>query len=142
MAELEGAWVFVDGNNLMGARPDGWWRDRRGAQRRAVAQLADVARRLGGRWAAVFDGAPAPGFPGTGGGESGEGALRVEFAAKRGRDGADDRIVALLGEAPAGVRAIVYTSDRGLRERARALGAEVEGVSGLLRLMGDSSGLR
>ena len=25
--------VFVDGNNVMGSRPDGWWRDRAGAAR-------------------------------------------------------------------------------------------------------------
>ena len=37
-------WI-VDGNNVMGSRPDGWWRDRRGAQRRLVERLEDVRRR-------------------------------------------------------------------------------------------------
>ena len=35
-------WI-VDGNNVMGSRPDGWWRDRRGAQRRLVGRLEDFA---------------------------------------------------------------------------------------------------
>ena len=52
--------VFVDGNNVMGARPDGWWRDRRGAARRLVREIATVARACGGVWTVVFDGrAPA-----------------------------------------------------------------------------------
>jgi len=31
--------VVVDGNNVMGSRPDGWWRDRAGAARRLVGHL-------------------------------------------------------------------------------------------------------
>ena len=119
--------VFVDGNNLMGARPDGWWRDRRRAQRRIVAEIAAIAEAdSGAQWTVVFDGAPDRGRPA-------DGALRVEFAARRGRNAADDRIVELLGALPDGERALVYTSDRELRERASALGARVEGVGALLR---------
>src|SRR6266511_2852758 len=32
--------VVVDGANVMGSRPDGWWRDRAGAARRLVSTLA------------------------------------------------------------------------------------------------------
>ncbi len=124
----EGVHIFVDGNNLMGARPDGWWRDRRAAQRRIIAELAGVARRTGGQWVVVFDGAPS-----AASGSVPQESLRVEFAGRRGPDGADDRIVALLGELPKGARAVVHTSDRRLRERAIALGARVEGVSSLLQ---------
>ena len=137
--------VFVDGNNLMGARPDGWWRDRRAAQRRVVAQLEDVARRAGGRWTVVFDGAPprgksaarlSPSVEDARRAESaGDGALRVEFASRRGPNAADGRIVALLRALPEDADAVVYTSDRRLRERVRALGARVEGVSNLLHRM-------
>ena len=35
--------VFVDGNNVMGSRPDGWWRDRGEAARRLVAEITPVA---------------------------------------------------------------------------------------------------
>ena len=48
--------VFVDGNNVMGSRPDGWWRDRAGAARRLVAEIIPLALRHGGAWTIVFDG--------------------------------------------------------------------------------------
>lgn len=131
MAETaQNAHVFVDGNNLMGARPDGWWRDRRLAQRRIVAQLEEVARQVGGQWTVVFDGAPPRGRAAR---IAEAGALRVEFASRRGPNAADDRIVSLIRALPEGAGAVVYTSDRRLRERAAALGARVEGASALLR---------
>jgi hypothetical protein len=34
--------VVVDGANVVGSRPDGWWRDREGAARRLVAALAEA----------------------------------------------------------------------------------------------------
>ena len=131
MAETaQDAHVFVDGNNLMGARPDGWWRDRRLAQRRIVAQLEEVARQAGGQWTVVFDGAPPRGRAAR---VAVDGALRVEFALRRGPNAADDRIVSLIRALPEGAGAVVYTSDRRLRERAQGLGSRVEGVSSLLR---------
>ncbi len=36
---------LVDGNNVMGARPDGWWRDRRAATRRLTDALESVSKR-------------------------------------------------------------------------------------------------
>ncbi len=130
------AYVFVDGNNLMGSRPDGWWRDRAAAERRLVEQLTSVALDLGGQWTVVFDGAPP-------GGELTPSAqvLSVEYAARRGPDAADDHIVGLLASLPDGSDALVYTSDRRLRERASALAARVEGASALLREI-DGSGDR
>jgi predicted RNA-binding protein with PIN domain len=96
--------LVVDGMNVIGSRPDGWWRDRKGAQRALVERLAA----LGAPVTVVFDGRPhdvqAP--PG----------VEVIFAPH-----ADDEIAALAGP---GVR--VVTSDRGLIERVRAAGAEVE----------------
>jgi 8-oxo-dGTP diphosphatase len=35
--------IIVDGANVMGSRPDGWWRDRAGAARRLRDQLAALA---------------------------------------------------------------------------------------------------
>ena len=43
---------LVDGMNVIGSRPDGWWRDRRGAMRRLVEDLA----RLEGDVTVVLDG--------------------------------------------------------------------------------------
>ena len=121
--------VFVDGNNVMGSRPDGWWRNRSAAARRLLADLAPLARGSG-VWTIVFDG-PAPSET-----QMHTGALRVEYAARDGADAADDRIVELISDLPSGTRALVYTSDRRLRERASALGARVEGTSALLRAAG------
>ncbi len=118
--------VFVDGNNVMGSRPDGWWRDRVAAAQRLVADLAPLARGPGA-WTVVFDGAPPDGASRLVSG------LSVEYAERHGADAADDRIVELLGALPSGVDALVYTSDRRLRERVLALGARVEGASALLR---------
>ena len=41
--------TIVDGNNVMGSRPDGWWKDRPAAMRRLVSQLGDwAAGKMGG----------------------------------------------------------------------------------------------
>jgi uncharacterized protein YaiI (UPF0178 family) len=110
-------WV-VDASNVIGSRPDGWWRDRAGATRRLVAQLD----RLGEPVIVVLDGgAPPPA-------EHAE----VIVASRPGRDAADDEIVELLQDRGAeGVR--VVTSDATLARRVRALGADVEGAGGFRR---------
>ena len=118
--------VLVDGNNVMGSRPDGWWRNRAEAADRLVADIAPVARSLGGAWTIVFDGP-----------ESRPIARPLEFLAvvhtgHVRRDGADDRIVELVAGLPDPTTALVYTSDAGLRARAHALGAKVAGARVLL----------
>ena len=111
-------WV-VDASNVIGSRPDGWWRDRAGAARRLVAALDALAERTGEEVTVVLDAGEPPQ------------AERVEVlvAARRGRDAADDAIVELL-EARGGEGTRVVTSDAELGRRVRALGAEVEGAGG------------
>ena len=149
--------AFVDGNNVMGSRPDGWWRDRAAAQRRLIADIEAAARGSGREWTVVFDGAPPSRARGeesaspegargeesaSPGGARGEamssppGGVRVEYARRKGANAADDRIVELLAALPDRTDAVVYTSDRRLRERAVALGARVEGAGALLRMAG------
>lgn len=125
---------FVDGNNVMGSRPDGWWRDRGGAARRLVEQVAAMARAVGGEWTVVFDSPPRKGAapPRVEG-------VTVEYAARPGRNGADDHIVRLLEQLPAGSDAVLYTSDRGLRKRAESAGARVEGARSLLARLEDAA---
>ncbi|MFE3639337.1 NTP pyrophosphohydrolase [Streptomyces cellostaticus] len=109
--------LIVDGANVVGSRPDGWWRDRRGAARRLRDRLA--AEGLPGHDAAVeivlvVEGAAR-------GVESVPG-VRVEAAPGSG----DDRIVELAAEFAAR-RRLVVTADRELRRRVTELGAEVTG---------------
>ena len=116
--------IFVDGMNVIGARADGWWRDRTGAMARLTRQLDALAARAGGDWTVVFDGRPRR--------LTAEAQnVTVEWARCSGRNAADDRIVELV--TAAGPGCYVYTSDRELRERLLPLGAEVAGASALLR---------
>lgn len=116
--------IFVDGMNVIGARADGWWRDRTGAMARLARQLDALAARDGGDWTVVFDGRPRR--------LAAEAQnVTVEWARRAGRNAADDRIVELV--TAAGPGCYVYTSDRELRERLLPLGAEVAGASALLR---------
>ena len=118
--------VFVDGNNVMGSRADGWWRDRGGAARRIAAEIALLARSRGGVWTIVFDG------PGPRDTAPSRECLTVVHAGHGGRDSADDRIVELVGALPDRTTALVYTSDAGLRSRVHAMGAQVAGAQALL----------
>ena len=119
--------VFVDGNNVMGSRPDGWWRDRAGAARRLVAEIIPLALGHGGAWTIVFDEREPPTMP-----PSPE-CLTVIHTGHRRRDGADDRIVELVHEQPDRAASLVYTSDANLRTRVKALGTLVMGSRTLLR---------
>ena len=128
--------VLVDGNNVMGSRPDGWWRNRAEAAGRLVAELTPLARSRGGTWTIVFDG-PEP-VAAT----ADQVSLSVVYTGHRRRDGADDRIVELVGALPDPSTALLYTSDSALRARVHALGAEVAGARVLLdeiAAVGDST---
>jgi uncharacterized protein YaiI (UPF0178 family) len=114
-------WV-VDASNVIGSRPDGWWRDRAGATRRLVGRLDAFAAETGEPVIVVLDAGSAPDAE----------RAEVLVASRRGRDAADDEIVALLQDRGAdGVR--VVTSDATLARRVRALGADVEGAGGFRR---------
>jgi predicted RNA-binding protein with PIN domain len=117
-------WI-VDGNNVMGARPDGWWRDRRAAQRRLVERLESFAAARDVPVTVVFDGRPHD----AGGGMH----VAVRFARRGGRDAADDDIAALAARHPEPATLRVVTSDAGLAERVRAAGADVVGAGAFLR---------
>ena len=113
---------LVDGMNVIGSRPSGWWRDRAGAMRDLVAELERFAADTGDEVTVVFDGRPSEERPVPGGAAAGR--LWVAFAAG-GRDAADDQIADRVRRLrdPAGVA--VVTSDKGLVERIRDSGVEV-----------------
>ena len=120
-----GRTLVVDGNNVMGAAADGWWRDRPAAVRRLLARLRCHARATGELVVLVLD-VPQPDLP-----EGDSDGVVVRYPARRGRDAADDRIVALLDEAPGGVAEVV-TSDRALAGEARRRGVTVTGAGAFL----------
>jgi hypothetical protein len=117
--------VIVDVANVMGSRPDGWWRDREGAARRLIAELA-AAVRPAQDMVAVLEGA------GRRGAEPGPaGAIEVAHAPGSGDDEIVRLVEAALGTDP-GRAVTVVTADRGLRERVTALGAGVAGPRSVL----------
>jgi predicted RNA-binding protein with PIN domain len=120
--------LIVDGNNVIGSRPDGWWRDREGASRRLVADLQAQVLRTGDHIAVVLDGKPLGDMP-----EGVHGGVLVAYAQRAGRDAADDRIVDEVARDKDPRSLTVVTSDRGLVERVRALGARAEGASAISR---------
>lgn len=115
------ALLVVDGANVVGSVPDGWWRDRHGAAERLRDQLV--------RYAA--EGLPAVGGPlevvlvveGAARGVGSVPGVRVVAADGSG----DDRIVAEVAARTPGRPCLVVTADRALRARVAALGAEVAG---------------
>jgi predicted RNA-binding protein with PIN domain len=117
--------VVVDGNNVMGSRPDGWWKDRAGAAQRLVAQLGDWAASAGRDVLVVFDGAAPAAL-------AAPARVEVRFAHRRGPDAADDDIAAFVAADAAPERLSVVTSDAALARRVRAHGAEVVGARELL----------
>jgi len=118
--------LVVDAANVVGSRPDGWWRDRPGAARRLHEQLATGLP--DDEVVLVLEGAARRGQPA---GQAGP--VRTVHAPGSG----DDTIVAVATEqVAAGREVVVVTADRALRDRVVAAGAGVESPSWLLRRLG------
>ena len=119
---------LVDASNVIGSKPDGWWRDREGAAERLLDALRAFASDEDDV-VVVLDAGPAE-WAGR------DGPFEVAIAPRRGRDAADDEIARRLDadDDPASVR--VVTSDATLAERARARGAEVVGAGAFRRQLG------
>jgi 8-oxo-dGTP pyrophosphatase MutT (NUDIX family) len=135
--------LVVDAANVVGSRPDGWWRDRRGAAERLLAGLAMLAEQgidaeaaeeeeAGHRppvsvahwWpeiVAVLEGAAR--------GAAAPGGVRVVEAPADGDAAVAEQTAGLVA---AGRTAWVVTADRELAERVRAAGGEVRGPGWLL----------
>jgi predicted RNA-binding protein with PIN domain len=110
---------LVDGMNVIGSRPDGWWRHRA----RAMADLIDCLKAFraatGEALTVVFDGKPVE-LP-----SRGDEPLQVVFASQGRAGAADEEIVRKVREDDEPSSLCVVTSDAMLAERVRAHGAAV-----------------
>jgi predicted RNA-binding protein with PIN domain len=123
---------LVDGNNVMAQRV-GWHRDKPGARRGLMDELAQFARVGRARVTVVFDGAPERHFPD---GASYRG-VRV-FYSERGSN-ADERIKRMVEAARERRTLIVVTSDRELADYVRRCGAPVLRSGEFRRKMEDAA---
>jgi predicted RNA-binding protein with PIN domain len=121
------AHIVVDAMNVIGSRPTGWWRDRDGAVRALVGRLRLLAREGGGEVRLFVDGRPIRGLA-----EGEHDGVHVLYAARRGPNAADDRIVDYVRQHEDPPSLEVVTSDRALAERVSGLGARVRRAGWLL----------
>ena len=108
--------LIVDGANVVGSRPDGWWRDRAGAARRLQERLLTAVLPYD-EVVLVLEGAAKRGNP-----AGQDGLLRTVHAPGSG----DDAIVGAVIEqvdVDHGRSVTVVTADRALRGRVEAAGA-------------------
>ena len=132
------ATIIVDVANVMGSRPDGWWRDRAAAAARLHAEITALAAEGTARGQPVLPGETGPpqfvmvleGAARPAAGRIGP-ADRVRVVQADGSG--DDAIAALARELPG--RRFVVTADRELRRRCEAAGATVLGPGWLLGLL-------
>jgi predicted RNA-binding protein with PIN domain len=109
-------WI-VDGMNVIGSRPDGWWRNRRLAMSTLIEHLDRWASTQGEDVTVVFEHPLSPPVESA--------VITIAHAPRAAANSADDEIVAMVlaAEHPENIQ--VATSDRALSERVRAAGASV-----------------
>jgi predicted RNA-binding protein with PIN domain len=116
---------LVDGSNVVGSRPDGWWRDRPAAVTRLARHLTRYAEATGDHVTLVFDGPPL----------ALTGCQGIEV---RNAPSADDELVELVRVDADPASLTVVTSDRALGDRVRRAGADVLSVRPFRRLIDDA----
>jgi predicted RNA-binding protein with PIN domain len=114
-------WI-VDGMNVIGSRPDGWWRDRHAAMVRLVGALERWAAAGGEDVTVVFEQPPNPPIRSS--------VVDVAHAKRARANSADDEIMRRLVAAGDAHDVRVVTSDGWLADQVRAAGASVEAAKG------------
>ena len=109
-------WI-VDGMNVIGTRPDGWWKDRRRAMAALVDRLERWASVEGDDVTVVFERPPSPPIHSS--------VVEVAHAPKSAPNSADDEIVRLVRGDTRAQEIRVVTSDNALSDRVREAGASV-----------------
>ena len=109
---------IVDGMNVIGTRPDGWWKDRDEAMVRLVDRLERWSAHTGAEVTVVFERKPNPPLRST--------VIEVAHAPRPGPNSADNEIIRIVraDDDPGSIR--VITSDRMLENAVFAAGASTE----------------
>ena len=115
--------LIVDAANVVGSRPDGWWRDRAGAAGRLWERVV-VAELPYDEVVVVLEGAARKGVP-----AGREGRILTVHAPGSGDDAIVESARMRAGE---GCDVTVVTADRGLQGRVLAVDATVVSPSWLL----------
>lgn len=103
--------------NVIGSRPDGWWRDRRLAMSTLIERLERWASTEGENVTVVFEHPLSPSIEST--------VITIAHAPRAAANSADDEIIRMISAADDLPDIRVATSDRALSERVGALGAAV-----------------
>jgi hypothetical protein len=108
--------VLVDAANVVGSRPDGWWRDRAGATSRLLDRLSALPGRVvpGPDGADLAVDAVVAVVEGRARDVAAPAGVRVVRAEGSGDDAVAEAATELAG---AGIPGLVVTADRGLRSR-------------------------
>jgi predicted RNA-binding protein with PIN domain len=109
-------WI-VDAMNVIGTRPDGWWKNRRLAMERLVDQLECWAPTAGTDVTVVFEHPLTPPIRST--------VIQIAHAPRATANSADGEIVRLVRADPRPDEIRVVTSDSALADRVRDAGASV-----------------
>ena len=103
--------------NVIGSRPDGWWRDRGRAMVGLVEKLDRWAADQGDDVTVVFEQPPATAITSS--------VIEIAYAPRAAANSADDEIVRRVRADAHPHDISVVTSDKGLTERVVRLGARV-----------------
>jgi predicted RNA-binding protein with PIN domain len=103
--------------NVIGSRPDGWWKDRNRAMGALVERLDRWASVHSDAVTVVFERPPSPAIASS--------VIDIAHAPRAAANSADDEIVRLVDADDHAHDIRVVTSDRALADRVRSLGASV-----------------
>ena len=109
-------WI-VDAMNVIGSRPDGWWKDRASAMSALVARLEGWAPTTDHQVTVVFEKPPSPPIHSS--------VVEIAHAPRAAADSADDEIVRIVHADGDPQDVTVVTSDGDLAARVQRAGASV-----------------
>ena len=101
--------------NVIGSRPDGWWKDRGRAMVALVATLDRWASIQGDEVTVVFERPPKTTIPSS--------VIKIAYAPRAAANSADDEIVRMIRADARPHEIRVVTSDKDLTNRVASLGA-------------------